>query len=207
MDAIAKHVYMARIAEQVERYQEMVDHIKYVASHPKEGQDHVILTKDERSLLSVAYKNIVSGRRASWRSVKSSEQKESAHRDSTVLPMIVALREKIEKELTDICMEIITLLRDYLIFNGKENVEDQVFYLKMVGDYYRYLAEFQTGEALAESKANADQAYQEAMKRGQEANLSPTIPVLLGLALNYSVFYYEILNNPDKVGGIRDDGW
>lgn len=100
----------------------------------------------------------MSGRRASWRSVKSSEQKESAHRDSTVLPMIVALREKIEKELTDICMEIITLLRDYLIFNGKENVEDQVFYLKMVGDYYRYLAEFQTGEALAESKANADQA-------------------------------------------------
>ena len=72
--------------------------------------------------------------------------------------MIVALREKIEKELTDICMEIITLLRDYLIFNGKENVEDQVFYLKMVGDYYRYLAEFQTGEALAESKTNADQA-------------------------------------------------
>ena len=158
MDAIAKHAYMARISEQVERYQEMVEHIKYVASHPKEGQDHVILTKDERSLLSVAYKNVVRCRRASWRSVKSSEQKESNNPDSTVLPMIVALREKIEKELTDICMEIINLLRDHLIFDGKENVEDQVFYLKMVGDYYRYLAEFQTGEALADSKANADQA-------------------------------------------------
>lgn len=158
MDAISKHAYMARISEQVERYQEMVEHIKYVASHPKEGQDHVILTKDERSLLSVAYKNVVSCRRGSWRSVKSSEQKESAHPDSTVLPLITELRQKIEKELTDICMEIIGLLRDYLIFDGKENVEDQVFYLKMVGDYYRYLAEFQTGEELENSKANADKA-------------------------------------------------
>ena len=56
-------------------------------------------------------------------------------------------------------MEIIGLLKNYLIFDGKENVEDQVFYLKMVGDYYRYLAEFQTGDALAQSKENADKAY------------------------------------------------
>lgn len=158
MEVIAKHAYMARISEQVERYQEMVEHIKYVASHPKEGQEHVILSKDERSLLSVAYKNVVSCRRASWRSVKSSEQKESNRPDSTVLPMITALREKIEKELKDICHEIISLLKDHLIFDAKENVEDQVFYLKMVGDYYRYLAEFQTGSELEDSKANADQA-------------------------------------------------
>ena len=159
MDAIAKHSYMTRISEQVERYQEMVEHIKYVASHPKEGKDKVVLTKDERSLLSVAYKNVVSGRRGSWRSVRSSEQKEKSHPESTVLPLIVELREKIEKELTDICMEIINLLHDYLIFDGEENVEDQVFYLKMVGDYYRYLAEFQTGEELEKSKREADKAY------------------------------------------------
>ena len=198
MDPIAKHTKMAQISEQVERYQEMVEHIKYVASHPKEGQEHVILTKEERSLLSVAYKNVVSCRRGSWRSVRSSEQKEKTHAGSTVLPLIVELRQKIENELTDICQEIINLLRNYLIFDGEENVEDQVFYLKMVGDYYRYLAEFQTGDELEKSKEEADKAYQEAMKRGQDANLSPTIPVLLGLALNYSVFYYEILNNPDK---------
>ena len=57
-------------------------------------------------------------------------------------------------------------------------------------DYYRYLAEF-AKEATKEAHAsNADLAYKEASSRASE--LAPTHPIRLGLALNYSVFLYEV---------------
>merc|ERR1712216_1009994 len=80
---------------------------------------------------------------------------------------IEAYRRKIEQELEDICSRILKLLDNNLI-GGARSGESKVFYLKMKGDYHRYLAEFKTG------------------------------PVRLGLALNFSVFYYEILNSPER---------
>jgi lipopolysaccharide biosynthesis regulator YciM len=65
-----QNVYMAKIAEQAERYDEMVESMKQVARLDVE------LTVEERNLLSVAYKNVIGARRASWRIVSSIEQKE-----------------------------------------------------------------------------------------------------------------------------------
>lgn len=62
-------VYLAKLAEQAERYEEMVENMKAVASS---GQE---LSVEERNLLSVAYKNVIGARRASWRIVSSIEQK------------------------------------------------------------------------------------------------------------------------------------
>merc|ERR1711973_504063 len=73
--------------------------------------------------------------------------------------------------------------------------ETEVFYLKMCGDYYRYLSEFKTDDK--EVKANAEKYYREAMDVA-EANLNETHPTRLGLALNFSVCYYEILKEPEK---------
>ncbi|KAG0255859.1 14-3-3 protein, partial [Linnemannia exigua] len=66
------HVYLAKLAEQAERYEEMVKNMKDVASVGKE------LSVEERNLLSVAYKNVIGARRASWRIVSSIEQKEES---------------------------------------------------------------------------------------------------------------------------------
>ncbi|KAG6775976.1 hypothetical protein POTOM_019478 [Populus tomentosa] len=72
-----------------------------------------------------------------------------------------------------------------------------VFYLKMKGDYHRYMAEFKVGD---ERKAAAEDTML-SYKAAQDiaaADLAPTHPIRLGLALNFSVFYYEILNQSDK---------
>ena len=73
----------------------------------------------------------------------------------------------------------------------------QVFYYKMQGDYQRYLTEFQQGDARAASADKALQAYQSATTLTNQ-DMAPTHPIRLGLALNFSVFYFEILNSPER---------
>merc|ERR1712157_479661 len=68
----------------------------------------------------------------------------------------------------------------------------------MCGDYYRYLAEFsQQKDNAEEINKNAEKFYREAMDVA-EGNLNETHPTRLGLALNFSVCYYEILQEPNK---------
>ena len=70
-----------------------------------------------------------------------------------------------------------------------------LFYRK--GDYHRYLAEFATGTDRKEAAENSLVAYKAASDTAMH-DLAPTHPIRLGLALNFSVFYYEILNSPDR---------
>jgi len=179
-------VYMAKLAEQAERFDEMVDHMKAVAQQPQE------LSVEERNLLSVAYKNVIGSRRASWRVISSIEQK----CDPEKLPLIQTYKRKIETELEEICSDILEIIRAELIPNSNAE-EGKVFYYKMKGDYHRYLAEFQTADSRKESSAKALDAYNSATNIANR-ELPPTHPIRLGLALNFSVFYYEILNSPDR---------
>jgi hypothetical protein len=91
--------------------------------------------------------------------------------------------------LKDKCEEVLLLIDNYLLQNSK-NPESIVFFLKMKGDYYRYLGEF-----MVERKEVIDKAQDSYKQASLEADkLKTTHPIRLGLALNYSVFYYEILN-------------
>jgi len=103
---------------------------------------------------------------------------------------------KVEKELGDICNDVLRVLNNHLIKSAESN-ESKVFYNKMKGDYYRYMAEFTPGSSRASYIDNGLLAYEEASRIAGEA-LPPTHPIRLGLALNFSVFYYEIFNEPEK---------
>jgi len=183
---------MAKLAEQAERYEEMVEYMEKVAK----TVDVEELTIEERDLLSVAYKNVIGARRASWRIVSSIEQKEESRKNEEHVAQIKEYRGKIEAELSNICDGILKLLDSHLVPSSTA-AESKVFYLKMKGDYHRYLAEFKTGVERKESADSTMVAYKAAQDIAL-AELAPTHPIRLGLALNFSVFYYEILNSPDR---------
>ncbi|KAJ7740879.1 14-3-3 protein [Mycena olivaceomarginata] len=189
-DSREDSVYLAKLAEQAERYEEMVENMKRVASSDQE------LTVEERNLLSVAYKNVIGARRASWRIVSSIEQKEESKGNEAQVSMIKGYREKIEQELAKICEDILEVLDKHLIPSAASG-ESKVFYHKMMGDYHRYLAEFATGDKRKDSADKSLEAYKAASDVAV-TELPPTHPIRLGLALNFSVFYYEILNSPDR---------
>ncbi|KAM8742238.1 14-3-3 protein epsilon [Acanthopagrus latus] len=193
-------VYQAKLAEQAERYDEMVESMKKVASMDVE------LTVEERNLLSVAYKNVIGARRASWRIISSLEQKEETKGDKEdKLKMIREYRKTVETELKSICNDILDVLDKHLILAAATG-ESKVFYYKMKGDYHRYLAEFATGNDRKEAAENSLVAYKAASDIAL-TELPPTHPIRLGLALNFSVFYYEILNSPDRACKLAKDAF
>jgi len=183
---------MAKLAEQAERYDEMVKEMDKVAKSCSDCE----LGVEERNLLSVAYKNVIGARRASWRIISSIEQKEEAKGNEEHVAKIVKYRTEVEDELNKICVSILDLLDAHLIPSAT-NGESKVFYLKMKGDYHRYLAEFKVGSDRKDAAENTLLAYKAAQDIAV-ADLAPTHPIRLGLALNFSVFYYEILNSPER---------
>ena len=151
---------------------------------------------EERNLLSVAYKNVIGSRRASWRIISSIEQKEESKGNSANVDKIKSYRNKVEQELSNVCSDILKVLDENLL-PAAQTGESKVFYHKMKGDYYRYLAEFAVADKRSQAADAAHEAYKQASDVAQ-TELAPTHPIRLGLALNFSVFYYEIMGSPDR---------
>ena len=177
-----EYVYLAKLYERAERFPDMVKAInKFVELNPK-------LTKDERNILSAGYKNIISKKRSSFRLLNNMEKKEEK-KNSTQIANIREIKGAIEKELSQACEEIQKIVDKYLVPNATDS-ENKVFYLKLKGDYYRYKCELD-GKDFEETCNKAEKVYKEAYEIANK-DIPITNSTRLGLALNYSVFYYEI---------------
>jgi len=179
-------VFLARTAETAERYDDMCKFMRALVEWTDSKPEKIDLTVEERNLLSVAYKNVIGARRASWRTLNVDEHKDDE--------LIKIYKKQVEHELDVICKDVLSLLIDILVKNNTEENESRVFYLKMTGDYYRYLAEFVTDQQYDQKAADM---YSKALAIAQK-KLTPTHPIRLGLALNYSVCFYEILKDKQK---------
>ena len=62
--SVEECIFLARVSEQAERFKDMVVFLEVVLDH--KGSD---VSSDERNLLSVAYKNLISKKRAACRTI------------------------------------------------------------------------------------------------------------------------------------------
>ncbi|KAH7424316.1 hypothetical protein KP509_11G002300 [Ceratopteris richardii] len=184
------YVYMAKLAEQAERYEEMVMFMKKLSNLDVE------VTIEERNLLAVAYKHAIGARRGAWRILCAIVQKEEAKGNEYNVKRVKEYRFKVEEELCKICNDILVIIDEHLLPSSGTS-ERKIFFYKMKGDYYRYLAEFKRGDEREEAANQSLKAYRAAFNMS-EADLPQAHPVRLGLALNFSVFYYEIMGSPER---------
>ncbi|KAH7001754.1 14-3-3 protein-domain-containing protein [Macrophomina phaseolina] len=154
------------------------------------------ISMEERRLLFVAYQNVLTTRRASWRRISSVEKEIEPKGSKMHVRIIQEYRQKIEVEIENACEDILDVLDESLIPKA-ESGELKAHYNKLKGDYYRYIAEFALGERHKVAAAAAHEAYKTAIDVA-ETELIPTDPIRLALALNFSVFYYVILNSPGR---------
>merc|ERR1719335_834987 len=179
-------LYMAKLAEQAERYDDMVKYMKRIV---KLGIKADELTVEERNLLSVGYKNMMSVRRTAWRTVQSICEGNDEFADDTR-----CYRDTIAQEvfglITEVCQDVVKVYVEGENKDEEKKCEVLVFFKKMEGDYNRYGAEITDGDQKEKYKQAAKEAYNEAQQLADQ--LPSTNPIRLGLALNYSVFHYEI---------------
>lgn len=179
-------VKLVEVAEASERYEDMCTWLKMLVLRKYDAKEP--LTVDERNLLSVGYKNVVGAKRQSWRTLAQGNFPEMDD------DFLARYRSVVEKELEAVCREIISLVGKLLEISDKdEDVEGRIFFLKMCGDYYRYLSEFKQEK---EPQENAAKNYKDAYELAKES-LPETHPTRLGLVLNYSVCCYEILGKKE----------
>lgn len=193
-DEYKRKIFEATLSERSERYDAMVEYVKDAIKLAYENK--LPLDQKAHNLFSIAYKNLAGSRRASWR-VLSGEKGKYDGKEGNKQATVEKHLQKVEGELCSICNEAIGIINECILTKDdiKSNKESNIFFLKMKGDYYRYKAEVEKDENLRKSTEEAQRAYEEAYQESMV--LAPTSPVRLGLALNYSVFYYEILKKTD----------
>ena len=177
-------IFMARVAEQAERFDDMVEFLRPILKE-KGGEFSV----DERNLLSVGFKNLIGSKRTAIRTIQAIEQNPKYSKFGGALG---AYKAKIEDDLHKDCLNIISMIKDNA-FKGTGDAESKAFFLKMIGDYYRYMAESAQGDKLVQARDGALQNYKEAETACKD--LQPCNPIKLGLALNFSVFHYEVMQD------------
>ena len=179
----------AKVALIAERYEDASRFIENVAKKKKDD-----LTKEEKNIFYNSNKFIINSKRCAIRATYIIEEKEKK-KSYQFLPIINNFKNILETEIIEISKNVINIINNYLL---KKIITDEskVFYLKMKGDYYRYLCELYTSNDNQHYIDECEKCYKEANDMVQ--NFPWSNHIRLSLTLNFSVFYYEIKKNANQ---------
>merc|ERR1711985_171468 len=197
--------YMKRIVELCENGDQM-------AADEQGGAESRNRGVEERNLISVGYKNMMSVRRTAWRTVQQYHEKNTEDGKSECAAFDDAYSGHISQEV----FKLIDEVRDEIVeryvngankCQGEDDPEVIVFFKKMEGDYNRYGAEITENQPAKkdEYKDAAKNAYEFAQTTAKE--LPSTNPIRLGLALNFSVFHYEICDKKQEASQLAKEAF
>jgi len=187
MNELEELSILAKVSEIAERYEDCIKYMDEIIKKKKED-----LTKEEKNIFYNSYKNIINSKRCSLRNNILIYEKEKKNNSQYML-IVENFKTILENEISDLSKGVINLITMYLL-KKLISEESKVFYLKMRGDYYRYLCEVTN---------NNEQYVEEAEKNYKEANdiaqnFPWSLPIKLALFLNTSVFYFEIKKNANQ---------
>eukprot|EP00656_Telonema_subtile_P057331 TRINITY_DN93_c0_g3_i2.p1 TRINITY_DN93_c0_g3~~TRINITY_DN93_c0_g3_i2.p1 ORF type:complete len:300 (-),score=96.18 TRINITY_DN93_c0_g3_i2:242-1141(-) len=198
-------LYMAKLSEQAERYDDMVQYMKRLVQIGVPANE---LTVEERNLLSVGYKNMMSVRRTAWRTIHQFME-QGGGLDNCDDKYSEHISEEVFKLIEEVCTDVVDVFVDGAnkpVAGAADSDEVVVFFKKMEGDYNRYGAEITEGSDKKETfKQKAQAAYEAAQQMGK--SLPSTNPIRLGLALNFSVFFYEICNKKEEASALAKEAF
>jgi len=192
----------------------MMKYTKQILKLVESGDD---VTDEERNLISISYKNVMSSRRSAVRTavplIRDIPEDPTIPKEwqQAFLEEGNAFKNKNASELYDLIKEVSQEIVSFFTKGPQAAKKEEVlvFFYKMDGDYNRYGAENSEESQQQAFIGKATEAYTKAMEISKEGNepLKTTNPIRLGLALNYSVFLYEILGKKEEAKQLADESF
>jgi 14-3-3 protein epsilon len=152
------------------------------------------LTDEERNLFSVALKNVLQSLRSSIAVAKAMELRERQLANDDGAALAKGYAQKLSAELSRFCSSTIEAIERRLSTPTESSAHARVFYLKLLGDYWRYTCEVDIdADKRDEAIAHCTDAYEVGVELAATSGLTMCDPIRLGLYLNQTVFLYEIV--------------
>lgn len=159
------------------------------------------LSRNERVLFATAYKNVIGAKRTAFRLVISTipEEKNPLFREALLIA-----KQKIENEIDEVCFDVLELVQELLL--TVTSTEYRIYLLKFKGDYTRYRCEMRKGQELNALIDITHECYMTATALANKC-LPSVNQTRLGLALNFSVFFFEIVRDKARACSLARDAY